>query len=78
MALGDSISTEEKNELATLIYYPEKRLEKIKDSEEELDSFYAVTLGRLIDVCKLVTAKYTRSKVRKAMPREYQCAVSSI
>lgn len=72
LALGDSISTEEKNELATLIYYPEKRLEKIKDSEEELDSFYAVTLGQLIEVCKLVAAKYTRSKVRKAMPREYQ------
>lgn len=72
LALGESVSTEEKNELATLIYYPEKRLEKIKDSEENLDLFYTVTLGRLIEVCKLAAAKYTRSKVRKAMPREYQ------
>lgn len=71
LAFGESLSEEDKNELAALIYYPEKQLEKArgKDGEKE---FYTVVLTRLIEVCKLVTAKYTRSKVRKAMPAEYR------
>lgn len=71
LAFGDGLSAEEKNELATLIYYPEKYLERVRD-KENADGFYVNALLQLIEVCKLVTAKYTRSKVRKAMPKEYQ------
>ncbi|MBQ9113550.1 MAG: fructose-1,6-bisphosphatase [Clostridia bacterium] len=71
LAFGDNLSAEEKNELATLIYYPEKYLERVK-GKENIDDFYATALLQLIEVSKLVAAKYTRSKVRKAMPREYQ------
>ena len=77
LALGDTLSNEEKNELATLIYYPEKTLEKIKGTYAEA-KFYEVTLYRLIEVCKLVAAKYTRSKVRKALPRDYQYIIDEL
>ncbi|MBR2024095.1 MAG: fructose-1,6-bisphosphatase [Clostridia bacterium] len=77
LAFGDTLSVEEKNELAALIYYPEKQLEKIKGTENESD-FYEKTLHRLIEVSKMVTAKYTRSKVRKALPREYQYIIDEL
>ena len=77
LALGDTLSNEEKNELATLIYYPEKTLEKIKGTYAEA-KFYEVTLYRLIEVCKLVAAKYTRSKVRKSLPRDYQYIIDEL
>ncbi len=77
LALGDTLSLEEKNELATLIYYPEKTLGKIKGTVGE-ERFYEVTLYRLIEVCKLVAAKYTRSKVRKALPRDYQYIIDEL
>ena len=64
LAFGDTLSMKEKNELAALIYYPEKRLEKMR-GEETGNKRYADILYRLIEVCKLVAAKYTRSKVRK-------------
>ena len=77
LAFGDTLSVEEKNELATLIYYPQRYLERIKGKENEKE-FYATSLYRLVDVCKLVTAKYTRSKVRKALPREYQYIIDEL
>lgn len=77
LAFGNTLSVEEKNELAALIYYPEKRLEKIKGTEDA-DAFYETTLHRLIEVCKLVAAKYTRSKVRKALPRDYQYIIDEL
>lgn len=77
LAFGDALSTDEKNQLAALIYYPEKQLAKIKGSAEE-NEFYEKTLYRLIEVSKLVTAKYTRSKVRKALPRDYQYIIDEL
>ncbi len=77
LALGDTLSQEEKNELATLIYYPEKTLEKLKGAQDAA-RFYEVTLYRLIEVCKLVAAKYTRSKVRKSLPRDYQYIIDEL
>lgn len=77
LALGDSLSKEEKNELATLIYYPEKTLEKVKGTLG-VEGFYEKTLYRLIEVCKLVAAKYTRSKVRKSLPRDYQYIIDEL
>ena len=77
LAFGDTLSTEEKNDLAALIYYPEKQLEKIKGMDNE-NAFYDTVLHRLIEVSKLVTAKYTRSKVRKALPRDYQYIIDEL
>ncbi len=70
---GLSMSQEEKKNLSLIIYYPEERLEIIeqKISKQELDDFYKITLFRLVKVLKRSTAKYTRSKVRKALPERY-------
>lgn len=57
-----------KDELATLIYYPEEKLTLIEKREKDIDEWYAVTLQRLIGVTRATASKYTRSKVRKALP----------
>ena len=66
-----SVSEKERIDLCTLIYYPEGKLKLVKQEVEEMDSYYAVTLNRLITVCRSVSSKYTRSKVRKSLPEEY-------
>ncbi len=70
---GLSMSQEDKKNLSLMIYYPEERLEVIeqKTNKHELDDFYKITLFRLVKVLKRSTAKYTRSKVRKALPTRY-------
>lgn len=69
---------EEIRELCTLIYYPHHKLANIKESEKDLDDFYNVTLHRLIRVTQSVTSKYTRSKVRKALPKEYAYIIEEL
>lgn len=59
----------EKKELCTLIYYPEQKLELVKAKEKDLEDWYQVTLNQLVKVCRNVSSKYTRSKVRKALPK---------
>ncbi len=70
---GLSLSQDDKKNLSLLIYYPEERLEVIeqKISKQELSDYYKITLFRLVKVLKRSTAKYTRSKVRKALPPRY-------
>ena len=75
---ADKLSTDEIRELCTLIYYPEKKLEIIKSEEENMEHFYSTTLKRLIPVCQSVSAKYTRSKVRKALPKEYAYIIEEL
>ena len=65
------LTEEEKNGLATLIYYPEERLSHLKKEKALSEDWYRVTLYRLIEVCRGVAAKYTRSKVRKALPEAF-------
>ncbi len=74
MALSDS----DKAGLATLIYYPKKKMELIKQTESNMDLWYKVTLYRLIEVCKTVSSKYTRSKVRKALPEDYAYVIEEL
>ena len=62
---GNSMSAAERAELATLIYYPESKLEIAKRQQSDLHEWYRLTLHRLIDVCRWTSSKYTRSKVRK-------------
>ena len=70
-AFGSTISEKEKRTLATLIYYPKEKLALIKAQEKDMDDWYMMTLHHLVSVVKTVSSKYTRSKVRKAMPQEF-------
>ncbi|BDF69821.1 fructose-1,6-bisphosphatase class 3 [Oscillospiraceae bacterium] len=75
-----SVSRYDRDELATLIYYPEEKLEQVARAldDEALEEWYRITLHRLLDVCRLVTSKYTRSKVRKALPHEYAYIIDEL
>ena len=77
---GHSLREAEKSELCTLIYYPEEKLKIIKGREKEKDlhEWYKVILMRLVKVCSNVSTKYTRSKVRKAMPQEYEYIIQEL
>ena len=68
---GTTIRETEKRELCTLIYYPEQKLELIKAQEEDIDDWYHITIHQLVRVCRDVSSKYTRSKVRKTLPPEF-------
>ncbi|EPP1010885.1 fructose-1,6-bisphosphatase [Listeria monocytogenes] len=59
------------NSLSTLIYYPEEKMDLIASETEDLHAWYRTTLFRLIELCQYVASKYTRSKVRKAMPEDF-------
>lgn len=74
----NSMTNEERKKLATLIYYPEEKLELIKKQNNQMEEFYRITLYRLIEVCKVVSSKYSRSKVRKAMPKEYEYIIDEL
>ncbi len=75
---GSSLRESEKKSLATLIYYPEKKLEQISNTEEDLNDWYKITLHRLVEICKVVSSKYTRSKVRKALPIEFAYIIEEL
>ncbi len=68
---GNRISQKDKRSLATLIYYPEEKMELILKVEDNLDDWYKITLYRLIQISKHVASKYTRSKVKKALPQDF-------
>ena len=63
---GSTLRESEKKSLATLIYYPEQKIEMMKETDEDIKDWYRITLHRLIKICKVISSKYTRSKVRKA------------
>ncbi len=73
-----TLSEKTKNQLATLIYYPEEKLEIITKNEEDLENWYAITLRRLIEVARVSADKYTRSKVRKAMPPDFSYVIDEL
>lgn len=75
---GNTLRETEKRELCTLIYYPEQKLQLIKHTEEDIDDWYHITLHQLIAVCRDVSSKYTRSKVRKALPREFAYIIEEL
>ena len=68
---GSTMTQRERNDLATLIYYPKAKLALVADEEDCLDEWYRVALHRLIQVCRFVSIKYTRNKVRSVMPPDY-------
>ena len=74
---GD-IREAERRELCTLIYYPEEKLELIKAADEDIDDWYHITIHRLVAVCRDVSSKYTRSKVRKSLPEEFAYIIEEL
>lgn len=68
---GDSIRESEKRQLCTLIYYPKEKLSLIKEAEKDMDDWYRITIPRLVAVLREVSAKYTNSKIRKALPPQF-------
>ena len=69
--LGEGVPADTRAELATLIYYPAEKLPQLKakqPSEAALEDWYSATLFRLIDICRLVSSKHTRSYVRSCLP----------
>lgn len=77
---GNTLTIGDKKTLATLIYYPTEKLDIIRSgmSEEELADWYAITLHRLVQVTKRVSSKYTRSKVRKALPPDFAYVIEEL
>lgn len=68
---GNTLSKQDKQSLATLIYYPAEKMSRILETEENPEDWYKITLYRLIEVSRRASSKYTRSKVRKALPKEF-------
>lgn len=75
---GHTLGTAEKRAVATLIYYPREKLDQLRQSGEDMQNWYRVTLYRLIDLCRIVSSKYTRSKVRKALPADYAYVIEEL
>ena len=67
----ETLSDIDREEICTLIYYPVEKLEMMKKESRNNEEWYRVILGELIEIARLLSSKYTRSKVRKAMPDEY-------
>lgn len=75
---GNSLRESEKKSLATLIYYPEQKLDIVLKEEENIEDWYRITLYRLIAICRHVSSKYTRSKVRKALPKDFAYIIEEL
>jgi len=75
---GNDLRESEKRELCTLIYYPEQKLELVQESEPDMHDWYLITLHRLVKVCRNVSSKYTRSKVRKALPQSFSYIIEEL
>lgn len=75
---GNLMRESDARELCTLIYYPDQKLELVKAAEENIDDWYHITIHNLVAVCRLVSSKYTRSKVRKALPRSFSYIIQEL
>lgn len=75
---GNSLRETEKKELATVIYYPEQKLDIALREEDDIEDWYKITLHKLIKICRTVSSKYTRSKVRKALPADFAYIIEEL
>lgn len=75
---GNTLRESDKKSLATLIYYPEEKLAIVTQEEDNLDDWYKITLHRLVQITKRVSSKYTRSKVRKALPKDFAYIIEEL
>ena len=75
---GNSMSRQDRNDLATLIYYPAAKLALVADEQEDLEEWYRLTIHRLVELCRHVSTKYTRRKVRSFMPADYEQIIDEL
>ena len=75
---GNTLRENEKRELCTLIYYPEQKIQLVKAQEDNLNDWYHITIHQLVSVCRDVSSKYTRSKVRKALPEDFAYIIEEL
>ena len=75
---GDTLRESEKRELCTLIYYPEQKIELVKQTETDIEDWYHIAIHRLVRICRDVSSKYTRSKVRKSLPVEFSYIIQEL
>ena len=75
---GTSLSRHDRDQLATLIYYPEEKLELVHEQIADLDEWYHITIHRLVEICRWVSSPYTRSKVRKALPKDFAYIIDEL
>lgn len=75
---GNTLSSKDKKALATLIYYPKEKMEQVVKTEENMADWYKITLYRLIEISKRVAEKYSRSKVRKALPQDFAYIIEEL
>lgn len=75
---GTTLLQKERDDLATLIYYPSAKLALVSDTTEDMEQWYRVTLHRLVELCRFVSVKHTRNRVRKAMEEDYKEIVDEL
>jgi Uncharacterized protein conserved in bacteria len=75
---GHALREQDKRDLCTLIYYPEEKLKIVKQKRRNINEWYKIMLNYLVKVCSNVSSKYTRSKVRKALPKEYSYIIQEL
>ena len=75
---GNTMSARDKRALATLIYYPKAKMDMVKQTETNMEDWYRVHLYLLIEVSKRAASKYTRSKVRKALPKDFAYVIEEL
>ena len=75
---GRTLSERDRQVLATLIYYPEQKLEYIKDEVDDINDWYKITLYRLIEICRVVASKYTRAKIREFLPEAFGSTIDEL
>ena len=75
---NNTMREQDMKNLCTLIYYPEQKLELVKQADKNIEDFYQTTLSRLVAICRRVSSKYTRSKVRKSLPKEFAYIIEEL
>ena len=74
----DTMTEPEKKSLASLIYYPYSKIDLIKKEIINIEEFYRISIYRLVELCKYCSSKYTRSKVRKLLPKDYAYIIEEL
>lgn len=75
---NETLSNKDQKELCTLIYYPELKLDLVKQQTDDIKDWYFITINRLVKVCRNVSSKYSRSKVIKALPKDFSYIIQEL
>ncbi len=75
---GNTLTRRERDELAALIYYPAEKMAIVTDTDEDVEEWYRITLHRLVALCRFVSVKYTKNKVRSVMPAGYEYIIDEL